>query len=53
MVALLATHEVRYHALNPGNDGVLLLDALIIIGGVGSLVGGVIGAMVLLVLRPN
>jgi signal transduction histidine kinase len=34
VVALLATHVVRYHSLNPGNDGVLLLDALIIIGGV-------------------
>jgi signal transduction histidine kinase len=33
-VALLATHVVRYHSLNPSNDGVLLLDALIIIGGV-------------------
>ncbi|HEX5696572.1 MAG TPA: hypothetical protein VFZ15_09300, partial [Acidimicrobiia bacterium] len=27
VVALLATHVVRYHSLNPGNDGVLLLDA--------------------------
>ncbi|MGH8873594.1 MAG: ATP-binding protein [Acidimicrobiia bacterium] len=33
-VALLATHVVRYHSVNTGNDGVLLLDALIIIGAV-------------------
>ncbi len=34
VVALLATHVVRYHSVNQSNDGVLLLDALIIIGGV-------------------
>ncbi|MGH8915672.1 MAG: ATP-binding protein [Acidimicrobiia bacterium] len=33
-VALLATHVVRYHSVNTSDDGVLLLDALIIIGGV-------------------
>ena len=33
-VALLATHVVRYHSVNNGRDGVLLLDALIIIGAV-------------------
>lgn len=32
--ALLATHVVRYHSVNTSTDGVLLLDALIIIGAV-------------------
>jgi signal transduction histidine kinase len=31
---LLATHVVRYHSVNTSTDGVLLLDALIIIGAV-------------------
>jgi signal transduction histidine kinase len=31
---LLGTHVVRYHSANPDNNSVLLLDALIIIGGV-------------------
>jgi signal transduction histidine kinase len=31
---LLGTHVVRYHSINPNNDGALLLDALIVIGGV-------------------
>lgn len=34
VVVLLATHVVRYHTTNPNNDGVLVLDALILIGGV-------------------
>ncbi|MGH8952425.1 MAG: sensor histidine kinase [Acidimicrobiia bacterium] len=34
VVALLATHVIRYHSVNTSNDGVLLLDALIIIGAV-------------------
>jgi len=33
-VGLLATHVVRYHSVNTSRDGVLLLDALIIIGAV-------------------
>jgi signal transduction histidine kinase len=31
---LLGTHVVRYHSVNPDSNSVLLLDALIIIGGV-------------------
>ncbi len=34
VVVLLATHVVRYHNTNPNNDGVLVLDALILIGAV-------------------
>jgi len=34
VVVLLATHVVRYHSTSPNNDGVLVLDALIMIGGV-------------------
>jgi signal transduction histidine kinase len=34
VVALLATHVVRYHSVNTSSDGVLLLDSLIIIGAV-------------------
>jgi signal transduction histidine kinase len=34
VVGLLATHVVRYHSVNTSTDGVLLLDALIIIGAV-------------------
>ena len=34
VVALLAMHVVRYHTVNTSDDGVLLLDSLIIIGAV-------------------